>query len=90
MDRLQPQSLGQEEQSEAVQGEAEHAITVFPLTPEGGATPAACHTDLDGTLVATDTLVESVLSLCQKRKPSTLLLLPVWLFRGKAALKVET
>ena len=85
MDRLQPQSLGQE-QSEAEQSEAEHAITVFPAKPENGQVPLV--TDLDGTLVATDTLVESVLSLC-RRKLSTLLFLPVWLFRGKAALKSE-
>lgn len=80
MDRL-PQSLRENERSEA-----EHGISVLPVKPEGGQVPLV--TDLDGTLVATDTLVESVLLLL-RRKPFTLLLLPVWLLRGKAALKSE-
>jgi 4-hydroxybenzoate polyprenyltransferase/phosphoserine phosphatase len=42
--------------------------------------------DLDGTLTPTDTLVESVLQLV-KRKPARLLALPVWLVKGRAALK---
>jgi 4-hydroxybenzoate polyprenyltransferase/phosphoserine phosphatase len=42
--------------------------------------------DLDGTLLATDLLWESVLLLV-KGKPHLLVLLPVWLFRGKAYFK---
>lgn len=44
--------------------------------------------DLDGTLVQTDTLHESTLSLLRD-KPTSLLLLPFWLLGGKAALKAK-
>ena len=44
--------------------------------------------DLDGTLVATDTLIESALSLIRQR-PWSILLFAVWLVRGKAVLKSE-
>lgn len=42
--------------------------------------------DLDGTLVKTDLLLESILALA-RRQPLRLLLLPVWIMRGKASLK---
>ena len=42
--------------------------------------------DLDGTLIATDTLHESLL-IAVKRKPSLALRLPFWLTRGKAGFK---
>lgn len=44
--------------------------------------------DLDGTLIHSDLLLESFL-LMIKRNPFTLLMLPFWLLRGKAALKAE-
>ncbi len=44
--------------------------------------------DLDGTLVKTDTLVESFLALVRKR-PADLLRVPAWLAAGKARLKRE-
>jgi 4-hydroxybenzoate polyprenyltransferase/phosphoserine phosphatase len=44
--------------------------------------------DLDGTLVHTDLLHESVLALL-RRNPLLLLLLPLWLLGGKARLKRE-
>ncbi|MDT6941398.1 UbiA family prenyltransferase [Brucella pseudogrignonensis] len=44
--------------------------------------------DLDGTLIATDLLWESIFVLL-KRNPLYLLLLPVWLFSGKANLKQQ-
>lgn len=44
--------------------------------------------DLDGTLIHSDLLLESFL-LMLKRNPLMLLLLPLWLLRGKAALKAE-
>jgi 4-hydroxybenzoate polyprenyltransferase len=44
--------------------------------------------DLDGSLVKTDLLVESVVALF-KQKPWYLLLLPLWLLRGKAKFKRE-
>lgn len=42
--------------------------------------------DLDGTLIRSDTLFESVLELL-KTQPLAALLLPLWLLRGKAYLK---
>jgi 4-hydroxybenzoate polyprenyltransferase len=42
--------------------------------------------DLDGTLVATDLLWESLVSTI-RRKPAMLLNLPIWLLRGRAYLK---
>ncbi|HEU4665429.1 MAG TPA: UbiA family prenyltransferase [Dokdonella sp.] len=44
--------------------------------------------DLDGTLVHTDLLHESVIALL-RRNPFWLFLLPLWLWRGKAQLKRE-
>lgn len=44
--------------------------------------------DLDGTLVVTDTLFESALSLIRQR-PFSILSFLVWLVRGKAVLKSE-
>ncbi|MBS1800624.1 MAG: UbiA family prenyltransferase [Acidobacteria bacterium] len=47
--------------------------------------PALC-VDLDGTLVKSDTLVDSALVLARQH-PSLLLKLPRWLMQGKASLK---
>ena len=44
--------------------------------------------DLDGTLIKTDTLYESLLLLV-KRMPWTIFLMPFWLLRGKAGFKAE-
>lgn len=44
--------------------------------------------DLDGTLVKTDTLVESLLLLV-KKNPAYLFLIPLWLCQGKAFLKYK-
>jgi 4-hydroxybenzoate polyprenyltransferase len=44
--------------------------------------------DLDGTLVRTDLLVEALFALL-RQNPLYLLLLPLWLVRGKAAFKHE-
>jgi 4-hydroxybenzoate polyprenyltransferase/phosphoglycolate phosphatase-like HAD superfamily hydrolase len=44
--------------------------------------------DLDGTLIKTDLLYESLLVLLRKQ-PWAILLLPFWLLRGKAAFKRE-
>jgi 4-hydroxybenzoate polyprenyltransferase len=44
--------------------------------------------DLDGTLVKTDLLLESLLVLI-KARPWMVLLLPLWLLRGRAILKAE-
>jgi 4-hydroxybenzoate polyprenyltransferase/phosphoserine phosphatase len=52
---------------------------------EIGTLPALC-VDLDGTLVKSDTLVDSTLALARYH-PGQLLNLPGWLLQGKAALK---
>ena len=44
--------------------------------------------DLDGTLVKTDLLLESLLVLI-KTRPRTIVLLFLWLLRGRAHLKAE-
>lgn len=44
--------------------------------------------DLDGSLVATDLMAESILLLL-KKNPLYLIMLPVWLLRGRAYLKHE-
>ena len=44
--------------------------------------------DLDGTLIKTDLLLESILALL-KRGPHYLFMLPVWLLKGKAHLKQQ-
>lgn len=44
------------------------------------------YVDLDGTLIKTDLLYESLLGLL-KRNPFLLFLVPVWLWRGRAYLK---
>ena len=54
--------------------------------PQSKPAPLPLCVDLDGTLVATDTLWESALSLL-RAQPLRALLLPVWLARGRAALK---
>ena len=48
--------------------------------------PSPLCVDLDGTLVATDTLLESLLVLV-KHRPLYLLLLPWWLIRGRSSFK---
>ena len=49
--------------------------------------PALC-VDLDGTLIRGDLLLESLMLLL-KRNPLYLFLVPLWLTRGKAALKAQ-
>ena len=44
--------------------------------------------DLDGTLIRTDLLFESMLRLI-RRNPFVLLLIPLWLLRGRASLKQQ-
>jgi 4-hydroxybenzoate polyprenyltransferase len=55
---------------------------------EHGTRPIALVTDLDGTILKTNVLLESRLSLV-KQKPYYLLCLPVWLLKGKAYLKQQ-
>jgi 4-hydroxybenzoate polyprenyltransferase len=58
-----------------------------PLAPEVSRRPLCV--DLDGTLVKSDTLMDSLLLLLRSR-PLDALRLPFWLLRGKAAVKAET
>ena len=46
------------------------------------------YVDVDGTLLRTDLLLESIFALLRKN-PLFLLRLPLWLLKGKAALKFE-
>jgi 4-hydroxybenzoate polyprenyltransferase/phosphoserine phosphatase len=52
------------------------------------APPLPLYVDLDGTLIATDSLHESLLKLV-RASPLALLQLPVWLLKGRAVLKRE-
>ena len=52
----------------------------------GDADRSVLVVDLDGTLISTDTLVESVIQVV-KRSPINLLRLPVWLLQGRAVFK---
>ncbi|MEJ5329227.1 MAG: UbiA family prenyltransferase [Desulfobaccales bacterium] len=54
-------------------------------TPAAHPEPPLC-VDLDGTLVRTDTLLESLLILLKSR-PWLFFLLPIWLLQGRAATK---
>jgi 4-hydroxybenzoate polyprenyltransferase len=62
------------------------------LQPESHSHPGKLHStaplcvDLDGTLVKTDTLVDSVLALA-RQNPRAILQIPGWLAQGKAAFK---
>lgn len=60
--------------------------SVEQLAPEVSRRPLCV--DLDGTLVKSDTLIDSLLLLLRSR-PLAVLQLPVWLLRGKAAVKAE-
>jgi 4-hydroxybenzoate polyprenyltransferase/phosphoserine phosphatase len=57
-----------------------------PISQENGARPLCV--DLDGTLIRSDLLQESLLLLV-KRNPLYLLSLPAWFLRGAAVLKAE-
>jgi 4-hydroxybenzoate polyprenyltransferase/phosphoserine phosphatase len=64
-----------------------HAVVPSPSSLSSGAeVPLAV--DLDGTLVKTDLLVESISALV-RRNPFYLLVIPFWLLRGRAFLKRE-
>jgi 4-hydroxybenzoate polyprenyltransferase len=56
--------------------------------PLPGAQPRSVYSDLDGTLIGTNTLLESLLVLLRTR-PLVLLVLPFWLLRGWAHAKRE-
>ncbi len=60
-------------------------MSTTEVLPETGAGVPLC-VDLDGTLVKSDTLVDSALALARQR-PRELLRLPGWLAGGKASLK---
>ena len=63
----------------------EAPVAPAPIAPTP-ATPLVV--DLDGTLVETDLLLESIARLL-RQQPLTLLALPLWLLRGRANLKRE-
>ena len=55
------------------------------VTAEGAASEPLC-VDLDGTLVKSDTLLDSVIVLA-RQSPGSLLRFPTWILQGKAAFK---
>src|SRR6202012_135203 len=57
-------------------------------TPAAPALERPLCVDLDGTLVKSDTLMDSLLLLIRSR-PLDTLRFPLWLLRGKAAVKAE-
>lgn len=59
-----------------------------PLSQASGATEVPLVVDLDGSILRTDLLIESVFVLA-RGQPWALLLLPVWLLRGRAWLKAQ-
>ena len=65
---------------------------VLKMSPSITATAAKSITplcvDLDGTLVKSDTLVDSIFALV-RQNPWAAFKLPVWLLRGKAGFKAE-
>ncbi|HEX4021870.1 MAG TPA: UbiA family prenyltransferase [Acidobacteriaceae bacterium] len=63
------------------------ASAVPNFSTPAGTQPVLC-VDLDGTLVKTDTLVDSLCAMAHKH-PWKLLRSPLWLMRGKAAFKLE-
>ena len=67
-------------------GDDEHIPVAVADSQEIREIPLAV--DLDGTLVATDTLFEGAMSLI-RQSPASILLFPIWLGRGKAVLKTE-
>lgn len=64
--------------------------TIAEVTKDSRKIAASCPlvVDLDGTLIYTDTLHESAISLLRE-KPFHAFLIPVWLMGGKAALKAK-
>lgn len=70
----------------AVAGSASAAAAGSPESSVAGEPPL--FVDLDGTLLKTDLLYESLFGLI-KARPWTALLVPVWLAGGKARLKAE-
>ncbi len=56
--------------------------------PQAEAPPLPLYVDLDGTVIATDLLHESLLRLLRSQ-PGALLQLPQWLLQGKARFKQE-
>lgn len=66
----------------------EPAINAAPNAAPEAEVPPPLYIDLDGTLIATDLLHESLLQLV-KTEPAALLRLPGWLRRGKAGFKHE-
>jgi hypothetical protein len=72
--------------------EIDFASSQPALSPEDLPHPKKVHSmaplcvDLDGTLVKTDTLIDSVLALA-RQNPRAILSIPGWLAKGKAAFK---
>ena len=91
MDPVNARSIQDPLSAVALEGETAvlggSAPGVCPEEPDGqDKVPLAV--DLDGTLIATDSLLESAMGL-MKQQPWVVLFFAVWLLRGKAVLKSE-
>jgi 4-hydroxybenzoate polyprenyltransferase len=64
------------------------AVEANPRIVDSAESLGVLVVDLDGTLIKTDLLLESLLSLL-KAHPQYLFLLPIWLWKGKAYLKQQ-
>ena len=61
-------------------------MSINPDSHSNAATTSTLYVDLDGTLIASDVLWESI-CLLARRRPADLLRVPFWLRRGRACLK---
>ncbi|MGC2497143.1 MAG: prenyltransferase, partial [Acidobacteriaceae bacterium] len=61
---------------------------MLPQPQTSGVSRRPLCVDLDGTLVKSDTLMDSLLVLARSQ-PLALLQVPLWLMRGRAAVKAE-
>jgi 4-hydroxybenzoate polyprenyltransferase/phosphoserine phosphatase len=78
---------GAESEPAARQG-VEQQGAVALIEPAAGSLPPPLVVDLDGTLIRTDLLIESLARLL-RQEPLALFALPRWLLKGKANLKRE-
>lgn len=63
-------------------------MTLQPISAVAAARSVPLCVDLDGTLVKSDTLVDSIFALL-RQEPSSALRLPLWLMKGKVGFKAE-
>jgi 4-hydroxybenzoate polyprenyltransferase/phosphoserine phosphatase len=83
-----PDAAGHSQSAGSATGALEQPGASARLAPAAGSTLPPLVVDLDGTLVETDLLIESLGRLL-RQQPLALFALPRWLLKGKANLKRE-